>query len=163
MYKKDGQEMLGQQSQYSWCHNHNRKIAVVIIKILLWAQLDEKNAVPSWCHLIGSPRIVLMGGNYVFKAQPYFPPLDVVRSDAKAMAAGAKKMAYKPPPAADGSARCVLPCVRLGAMMEGAFPEKPGKTPTVDTSFAANLEATVKVFQEEANGKVVGIFVDEQI
>lgn len=64
-------------------------------------------------------------------------------------------MAYKPPVAADGSARCVLPCVRLGAMMEGAFPERPEpkKTPTVDATFAANLEATVKVFQEEAKWK----------
>jgi len=33
-------------------------------------------------------RIVLMGGNYVFKAQPYFPPVEVVRSNAKSMAEG---------------------------------------------------------------------------
>jgi hypothetical protein len=33
-------------------------------------------------------------------------------------------MAYKPPPAADGSPRPVLPCVRLGAMMEGAYPSR---------------------------------------
>ena len=35
-----------------------------------------------------APRIVLMGGNYVFKATPYYPPLDVVRKNAKAMAEG---------------------------------------------------------------------------
>ena len=29
-----------------------------------------------------------MGGNYVFKATPYYPPLDVVRQNAKAMAEG---------------------------------------------------------------------------
>ena len=29
-----------------------------------------------------------MGGNYVFKAAPYYPPLDVVRQNAKAMAEG---------------------------------------------------------------------------
>ena len=29
-----------------------------------------------------------MGGNYVFKAQPYFPPVEVVRSNAKDMAEG---------------------------------------------------------------------------
>ena len=43
-----------------------------------------------WCHHLGPwvPRIVLMGGNYVFKATPYYPPLDVVRKNAKAMAEG---------------------------------------------------------------------------
>ena len=29
-----------------------------------------------------------MGGNYVFKAQPYFPPIEVVRANAKDMAEG---------------------------------------------------------------------------
>lgn len=100
--------------------------------------------------------IVLMGGNYVFKATPYYPPLDVVRKNAKAMAEGAKKMAYKPPPAADGAPRPVLPCVRLGAMMEGAYPSRPTGAPVVDANFAAKLEATVKVFQEEG----VHVFLD---
>ena len=100
--------------------------------------------------------IVLMGGNYVFKAQPYFPPVEVVRSNAKSMAEGAKKMAYKPKPAADGSARSVVPCVRLGAMMEGAYPEKPSGVPRVDADFATRLEATIKAFQEEG----VHVFLD---
>lgn len=58
-------------------------------------------------------------------------------------------MAYKPKPAADGSARSVVPCVRLGAMMEGAYPEKPSGVPRVDADFATRLEATIKAFQEE--------------
>lgn len=97
--------------------------------------------------------IVLMGGNYVMKAMPYYPPVDVVRKDAKLMADGAKKMAYTPPPAADGSARAVVPCVRLGALMEGAMPTRGSG---LDASFTQKLEATVKAFQEEG----VHVFLD---
>ena len=87
-----------------------------------------------------------MGGNYVVKAQPYYPPKEVVQKDAKMMVDSAAKMAYRPPPAADGTPRPVVPCVRLGAMMEAALPEK-GKP--IDPDFMSKLEATVKAFQEE--------------
>ena len=51
-------------------------------------------------------------------------------------------MLYKPPPAADGSARCVKPCVRLGCLWEGSMPEKAGP---IDPTWAANLETTIQV------------------
>lgn len=102
---------------------------------------------------INGKEVVLMGGNYVVKAQPYYPPVEVVRANAKSMAAGAKAMAYTPPPAKDGTARPVVPCVRLAAMMEAAYPS-PGTT--VDPQFATQLEGVVKAFQEEG----VYVFLD---
>ena len=89
--------------------------------------------------------MVLLGGNYVIKAQPYFPPRDVVLADALEMSEGAKAMLYKPPPAADGSQRVVRPCVRLGCMWEGSMPDKAGP---IDPTWAANLEATITAFKE---------------
>lgn len=62
------------------------------------------------------------------------------------MAEGARSMAYRPPPAADGTPRPVVPCVRLSAMMEAAFPTKSS---TVDATFMATLEGVVKAFQDE--------------
>jgi hypothetical protein len=50
-------------------------------------------------------------------------------------------MLYKPPPAADGSARCVKPCMRLGCLWEGSMPDKAGP---IDPTWAANLETTIK-------------------
>ena len=47
--------------------------------------------------------VVLLGGNYVMKAQPYFPPKEIVAANALEMAEGAKAMLYKPPPAKDGN------------------------------------------------------------
>eukprot|EP00913_Durusdinium_trenchii_P027350 g25659.t1 len=38
---------------------------------------------------IDGKEVVLMGGNYVVKAKPYYPPLEIVRKDAKLMAEGA--------------------------------------------------------------------------
>ncbi|CAE7521578.1 URA2, partial [Symbiodinium natans] len=87
--------------------------------------------------------IVLMGGNYVFKAQPWFPPLQVVEADAKSMAQGASEMAYTPPPAADGSPRAVVPCVRLGVVVAAAFPKNGA---AIDPTWAAALDATVGAF-----------------
>ena len=55
-------------------------------------------------------------------------------------------MAYRPPPAADGSPRPVVPCVRLSAMMEAAFPVKSS---TMDATFMSTLEQVVKAFQDE--------------
>mmetsp|Transcript_11454 Transcript_11454/g.27476 ORF Transcript_11454/g.27476 Transcript_11454/m.27476 type:complete len:552 (-) Transcript_11454:170-1825(-) len=97
--------------------------------------------------------IVLMGGNYVIKASPYYPPLEVVQSDAKQMAQGAKSMAYKPPPAANGMPRSVVPCVRLGALMEAAMPV-PGTS--IDAAFMAKLEATICAFRDQG----VYVFLD---
>lgn len=102
---------------------------------------------------IDGKEVVLMGGNFVVKAQPYYPPLDVVRSNAQMMFQGAQQMAYVPPPASNGDARPVVPCVRLGAMMEAAMKEKGN---TVDESFKTTLEGVVKTFQEEG----VYVFLD---
>ncbi|CAE7327587.1 unnamed protein product [Symbiodinium natans] len=90
--------------------------------------------------------VVLMGGNYVFKTQPYFPPREVVSANAKQMSDGARSMSYTPPPAADGSPRSVKACVRLGCMLEGAMPNKAG---SVDPTWAANLDATIEAFAEQ--------------
>jgi len=87
--------------------------------------------------------IVLLGGNYVFKTQPWFPPLQVVEANAKSMAEGARQMAYTPPPAADGSPRPVIPCVRLGVMMAAAYPSNGEE---IDPAYAAKLAATIKAF-----------------
>eukprot|EP00435_Cladocopium_sp_Y103_P058440 s1296_g20.t1 len=102
---------------------------------------------------INGKEVVLMGGNYVLKAQPYYPPLEVVRDNAKEMFQGAQNMAFVPPPASDGAARPVVPCVRLGAMMEAALLEKGG---TIDETFKTTLESVVKTFQEEG----VYVFLD---
>lgn len=90
--------------------------------------------------------VVLMGGNYVLKSYPFFPPVDVVKTDAQILSQGAKNMSYVPPPAADGTARPVVPCVRLGTMMDAAMPEK-GKG--IDPSFITKLEATIEAFRDE--------------
>ena len=50
-------------------------------------------------------------------------------------------MAYVPPPASNGAARPVVPCVRLGAMMEAALKEKGT---TVDESFKSTLEGRLE-------------------
>mmetsp|Transcript_71656 Transcript_71656/g.158306 ORF Transcript_71656/g.158306 Transcript_71656/m.158306 type:complete len:527 (+) Transcript_71656:64-1644(+) len=95
---------------------------------------------------LGDQEVVLMGGNYVIKGPPYFPPKEVVSADALEMSQGAEQMLYKPPPAADGSARCVKPCVRLGCLWEGSMPDKAGP---IDPTWAANLETTIKAFAEQ--------------
>ncbi|CAK9007948.1 unnamed protein product [Durusdinium trenchii] len=87
-----------------------------------------------------------MGGNYVVKAAPYFPPLDIVQKNAKAMAQGAKAMAYTPPPTADGTPRPVVPCVRLGVLMEAAIPKRGTD---IDPSYASKLEAVIRAFKDE--------------
>ena len=102
---------------------------------------------------INGKEVVFMGGNYVVKAPPYFPPLEVVQKDAKAMAMGAKKMAYTPPPATDGTPRPVIPCVRLGVLMEGAIPTKGL---SIDSSYAAQLESVIKTFKDAG----VYVFLD---
>mmetsp|Transcript_117698 Transcript_117698/g.375111 ORF Transcript_117698/g.375111 Transcript_117698/m.375111 type:complete len:578 (+) Transcript_117698:50-1783(+) len=97
--------------------------------------------------------IVLFGGNYVMKARPYFPPLDVVVADAQRLAQELKLSAYRPPPAKDGSPRRAVCCVRLGAMMEGAMPDEAMK---LDEQWAANLEAAIKAFADAG----VYVFLD---
>lgn len=52
-------------------------------------------------------------------------------------------MAYTPPPAADGSPRPVVPCVRLGVMMAAAYPSNGEE---IDPAYAAKLDATIKAF-----------------
>mmetsp|Transcript_5857 Transcript_5857/g.14904 ORF Transcript_5857/g.14904 Transcript_5857/m.14904 type:complete len:601 (+) Transcript_5857:61-1863(+) len=96
--------------------------------------------------------VVLLGGNYVVKAKPYFPPMDVVRSDAKAMAEGARAMAYSPSASASGSPRKVLPVVRLGALFEAAMPERT----EIDEDWATKLEDVVAAFAAEG----VYVFLD---
>jgi len=105
--------------------------------------------------------VVLLGGNYVVKAAPYFPPLDVVRRDAKAMAEGARAMAYSPSASANGSPRKVLPVVRLGALFEAAMPERGGATEEdlateIDQDWATKLEDVVAAFAAEG----VYVFLD---
>ena len=82
--------------------------------------------------------VVLLGGNYVVKGPPYFPPLGVVEADAKAMADGARAMEYKP----SAGGREVRACVRLGCLMEGAMRRGGG----MDPQWAASLDATVATF-----------------
>lgn len=65
----------------------------------------------------------------------------MVRSNAQMMFQGAQNMAYVPPPASNGAARPVVPCVRLGAMMEAALKEKGT---TVDESFKTTLEGRLE-------------------
>ncbi|CAE7473048.1 URA2 [Symbiodinium natans] len=69
------------------------------------------------------------------------------------MAEGAAAMAYKPPPAADGSPRAVVPCVRLGVLMAGAFPSNGAE---IDPTYAAALDATIKAFGDAG----VYVFLD---
>lgn len=87
------------------------------------------------------------------KAAPYFPPLDIVQKNAKAMAQGAKAMAYTPPPTADGTPRPVVPCVRLGVLMEAAIPKRGTD---IDPSYASKLEAVIRAFKDEG----VYVFLD---
>lgn len=117
------------------------------------AAVRGRASIDGQVYKIDGKEVVFMGGNYVVKAQPYYPPLEVVRANAQAMFAGAQAMAYTPPPAQDGAARPVVPCVRLSAFMEAALPT--GGT-TVDPEFATQLEGVVKTFQEEG----VYVFLD---
>lgn len=96
--------------------------------------------------LADGQELVLLGGNYVVKAQPWYPPVEQVTKDATIMADGAKAMAYTPKDSASGGSRVVKPCVRLGCLMEGAMP-KQGQG--VDQTWAAKLEATIKAFGEK--------------
>ena len=66
--------------------------------------------------------VVLLGGNYVVKGPPYFPPLGVVEADAKAMADGARAMEYKP----SAGGREVRACVRLGCIARWHTLGRPG-------------------------------------
>eukprot|EP00929_Paragymnodinium_shiwhaense_P100569 TRINITY_DN6298_c0_g1_i8.p1 TRINITY_DN6298_c0_g1~~TRINITY_DN6298_c0_g1_i8.p1 ORF type:complete len:295 (-),score=32.31 TRINITY_DN6298_c0_g1_i8:1266-2072(-) len=97
-------------------------------------------------YIRGNQEIVLVGGNYDIKAPPYLPSAERIRGDAKAMATGLKKAAYKPPPAADGSPRPMLPLVRLSTLWEGAMPNKPGG---LDPTWTSLLEDAMKAFAEE--------------
>ena len=85
-------------------------------------------------------------GNYVLKSFPHFPPVEVVKTDAQILSRGAENMSYVPPPAADGTERKVVPCVRLGTLMDAAMPEKGAG---IDPSFVTKLEATIEAFRDE--------------
>eukprot|EP00930_Biecheleria_cincta_P049709 TRINITY_DN34906_c0_g1_i1.p1 TRINITY_DN34906_c0_g1~~TRINITY_DN34906_c0_g1_i1.p1 ORF type:complete len:571 (-),score=99.10 TRINITY_DN34906_c0_g1_i1:56-1768(-) len=97
--------------------------------------------------LRGGQEVVLLGGNYVLKAQPYFPDLEVVRQDARHIAHGVKVMKYRHPD------KQILPCVRLGALFEGAMPQEGAG---IDAGWAAKLEAVVEAFAAEG----VYVFLD---
>lgn len=101
---------------------------------------------PKGTYVLNGVEVVTMGGDYVIKAPPYFPPLDVVKADARAMAEGVRKMKYRPPPAADGSPRKVVPVVRLGALWEAAMPDQSGQ---IDATYAARLDETVAAFKAQ--------------
>ncbi|CAK0879078.1 unnamed protein product [Prorocentrum cordatum] len=111
---------------------------------------------PQGKYVINGTEVVMMGGNYP-TAPPYLPPLSVVQEDAKLMADGAKSMKYKPSAAADGSARRVVPCVRLAAMWESTMPDMPTTMPgTIDGTFAKSLDDTIAAFKAEG----VYVFLD---
>lgn len=97
---------------------------------------------------LGSDVVKLLGGNYVMKAQPYYPEIDVVRRNAQRIAESAERMSYRP-----SSGALVRPCVRLGALFEGAMPNGPGE---INVTWAAKLDATVKAFAEAG----VYVFLD---
>jgi len=108
-------------------------------------------------YVINGTEVVMMGGNYIVKAPPYLPPLTVIKRDAKLMADGVKSMKYTPAAAADGSARKVVPCVRLAAMWESTMPDMPTTMPgTIDEYFARNLDDTIAAFKAEG----VYVFLD---
>eukprot|EP00928_Gymnodinium_smaydae_P073348 TRINITY_DN56566_c0_g1_i1.p1 TRINITY_DN56566_c0_g1~~TRINITY_DN56566_c0_g1_i1.p1 ORF type:complete len:547 (-),score=67.51 TRINITY_DN56566_c0_g1_i1:519-2159(-) len=108
---------------------------------------------PQGKYVLNGTEVVLMGGNYLLKAPPYFPPLDVVKEDAKLFAEGVQTMKYTPAPASNGSARQVVPIVRLGALWEGAMPDQSG---VIDATWAARLDETVAAFKEQG----VYVFLD---
>lgn len=105
----------------------------------------------------GDQEVVLMGANYVVKASPWFPPIDVVRRNAQQLANDTKKMTFQPPPDANGNTRIVVPFVRLGAMWGAYMPEKQGE---IDEEFVKSLEATVEAFQEAGVYVVLDIHQD---
>eukprot|EP00967_Tisochrysis_lutea_P016874 scaffold19061_cov31-Tisochrysis_lutea.AAC.4 len=99
--------------------------------------------------LLGQTPVYLMGANYVVKAAPYLPPLDVVRADAQMFAQNAARMSYSPP----YGGLPVVPVVRLGCIFEAAMPER-GQG--IDASWAARLEETVEAFGDAG----VYVFLD---
>jgi len=92
----------------------------------------------------GSEYCVFVGGNYVMKAAPYFPPIDVVRSNAQCMKESWEKMEFTPP-TYNGNPVTALPCVRLGCLLEGAMPDAKG---VWDQEWCNNLNATVQAFAD---------------
>jgi len=100
----------------------------------------------------GSEYCVFVGGNYVMKAAPYFPPIDIVRRNAKCMRESWERMEFTPP-TYNGNAVIALPCVRLGCLMEGAMPDAKG---VWDQKWIDDLNATVQAFQQEG----IYVFLD---
>lgn len=47
------------------------------------------------CFKMETEEVVLMGGNYVIKGPPYFPPKEVVRANALEMSQGDRKKKIK--------------------------------------------------------------------
>lgn len=97
--------------------------------------------------------VVLVGANYVVKAAPYLPPVEVVRSDAKIFAANVARATYKPPDAADGTPAVLVPAVRLGCIFEAAMPVQGDG---IDPDWATRLHETVQAFADEG----VYVFLD---
>ena len=65
-----------------------------------------------------------MASRGIYSSLGYMTPNFRVHTwPARSMAQGASEMAYTPPPAADGSPRAVVPCVRLGVVVAAAFPK----------------------------------------
>lgn len=91
---------------------------------------------------LGGKEVLLLGGNYVWKAAPYLPPLEVVERNAAEIAAGLRAAAYEPRPGADGEPRAKVPCVRLGAIFEAMMPEA-GK---VDAAWLQRLSQAIEAF-----------------
>mmetsp|Transcript_1530 Transcript_1530/g.4131 ORF Transcript_1530/g.4131 Transcript_1530/m.4131 type:complete len:570 (+) Transcript_1530:82-1791(+) len=101
----------------------------------------------------GDTEVVMLGGNYVWKAAPYFPPKAIVERNAKQIAEELASSAYIPKHGADGKHRISVPCVRLGAMMEGMMPDEAGK---IDGAWVQALDDAISAFA--AHG--VYVFLD---
>mmetsp|Transcript_1531 Transcript_1531/g.4138 ORF Transcript_1531/g.4138 Transcript_1531/m.4138 type:complete len:571 (+) Transcript_1531:59-1771(+) len=89
-------------------------------------------------YMLGENPVTLLGANYVMKGKPYFPPVDVVKRNAKQIAADFKASDFVKN--RDGKA---VPCVRLGAMMEGMMPAKKLE---FDAAWLQRLEETIEAF-----------------
>ena len=89
---------------------------------------------------LGDDEVVVVGGNYVLKAAPWFPPPEDVARDCRAVVANLARGSWRVP------GKRVVPCWRLGCLWSGAMPS-PGR---LDPEWVARLEETVSTF--EAHG-----------
>lgn len=85
----------------------------------------------------------LLGGNYVIKAAPWMPPVDVIRADAERLAAQASALTHNLTDA-EGRPVLVRACVRLGAIFAAAMPLGPE---AISEAWKVLFEQSVTMFQ----------------